>query len=125
MGDAIDAILAATATFAAENNDTKAQVITSLQVIGAVGTIAIVNFFYDGPVKSPSFDVFDGIPTLYSTVQTQNFSSFVGGIPDAPVPNLRGAFASFSTSELTPDFLAAIRNEFNVRPVPSTYYAKH
>jgi len=107
-------VLAATATFAAENKDPKAQIISTIQDIEAVGTVAAVTLFYDGPTKPSSFDVFDGIPSLLNSVQTQSFTAFIKSIPDTPVPGLRGAFASFSTSELTPSFLAAVKNEFDV-----------
>ncbi|OIW31661.1 FAD-binding domain-containing protein [Coniochaeta ligniaria NRRL 30616] len=112
-GDAIDAVLNATAAFNSENKDPKAQVITTLEAMANIGTLATVNLFYDGPTEPSSFDVFDGIKSALSTVtNNQSFATFIKSIPGVPVTDLRGAFASFSTSALPQSFLAAVKSEF-------------
>ncbi|KAH8912102.1 FAD-binding domain-containing protein [Coniochaeta sp. PMI_546] len=111
--DAIDAVLNATAVFNSENEDPKAQVITTLETLANIGTLATVNLFYDGPTKPSSFDVFDEITSAFSTVtKNQSFATFIKSIPGVPVTDLRGAFTSFSTSALPLNFLAAVKGEF-------------
>jgi NAD+--asparagine ADP-ribosyltransferase len=81
-----------------------------------------VNLFYDGLTKPPSFHVFDNITSAFSTVtNNQSFATFIKNIPGVPVTDLRGAFASFSTSALPQSFLTAVKSEFEV----STLYHVH
>lgn len=96
-----------------------AQVITTLETLANIGTLATVNLFYDGPTKPSSFDVFDDITSAFSTVtNNQSFETFIKSIPGVPVTDLRGAFTSFSTSALPLNFLAAVKAEFEVCALP-------
>jgi hypothetical protein len=110
--DTMDAVLAATSKFNAESKDPRTQVITTLQTMVGFGTLATVNIFNDGPTKSPSLAVFDNITLAFGTVSgNQSFSNMIKSIPPVPVPDLRGAFASFSTSDLPECFLEAVKRE--------------
>jgi len=112
----MNAVLAATSKFNSENKDPKTQIITTLNTITGIGTLPMVNVFHDGPDKPPSLAMFDNITVAFSTVAgNQSFSGMVNSIPTAPTPDLRGTFASFSTSDLPESFLAAIRSEHLVR----------
>lgn len=111
------AILNATATFYSQNKDPKAQIITTLYG-SAVGTTAIVLFFYDGPEEPASFAPFDKIIPAVDAVKSQDFSSFISSIPSqlAEAANFRGRFDTLSTAKLTPDFVKAVENETSVSP---------
>ncbi|KAK4182739.1 hypothetical protein QBC35DRAFT_546045 [Podospora australis] len=106
----VPALLNATKRFFYENTDPKASIITTLEG-SAVGTTALVLFFYDGPEKPSSFDLFDGIPYLISSTSNKKWTSFLQSFPASLKLNLRGTFATVSTSELTPRFLEAVKNE--------------
>lgn len=107
--------MAATAKFNAENKDPKAQIITTLNTMANTGTLLAVEIFYDGPTKPPIFDVFDNITVVFSTVAAnRTFSSFVKSIPLELNTDFRGAFASFSTTDLTESFLVAVKTEYQV-----------
>ncbi|EGO57248.1 hypothetical protein NEUTE1DRAFT_109527 [Neurospora tetrasperma FGSC 2508] len=109
---AVDQILNATSQFSYLNKDPRTQIITTLDG-GPLGTTAEVLFFHDGPDKPASFELFDNITPLVKTVQSQSFVSFVQSIP-AQVPeltNIRGAFITVATSELSQTFLEAVRQE--------------
>ncbi|KAL1630403.1 hypothetical protein SLS56_004930 [Neofusicoccum ribis] len=108
--DELDDLLNATAKFDAENTDPKAQIITTLEGL-ETGTIGLVLFFYDGPDRPASFAPFDNISTIIDHTKTQTFAEFVKGFPSNIVTNARGTFHTFSTSKLTPAFLAAVKNE--------------
>ena len=108
-------IINATSAFYTDNNDSRAQIITTLSG-SAVGTTALVLFFFDGPSRPASFAPFDGISPLVDEVKPQDFSSFVSSIPSnlAEVANFRGSFNTMCTLRLTPGFLEAVRNETDV-----------
>ncbi|KAK3339810.1 hypothetical protein B0T25DRAFT_512032 [Lasiosphaeria hispida] len=109
----VPAIIKATQKFHDQGTtDTKTQIITAL-VGTTLGTEALVMFFHDGPNKPALFKLFDGIPAILNTNRAWKFSKYVKSIPSdlAQLTNIRGAFATFSTSTLTPRFLEAIRNE--------------
>lgn len=106
----VPALLEATKRFFYENTDDKASVITTLEG-SPLGTSALALFFYDGPEKPSSFDVFDNIPWVASTTWQKNWTSFLQSFPANLKLNLRGTFATVSTSELTPRFMAAVKNE--------------
>lgn len=107
----VPALLNATRLFQTENTDPKAGLITTLEG-GALGTTALVLMFYDGPEKPPIFDLFDGIPFLVSgTLPNRKWTNFIASFPAELKLNLRGTFASVSTSTLTTRFLDAIKNE--------------
>ncbi|GME28882.1 FAD-binding domain-containing protein [Neofusicoccum parvum] len=108
--DELDDLLNATAKFDAENTDPKAQIITTLEGL-ETGTIGLVLFFYDGPDRPANFAPFDNISTIIDHTKTQTFAEFVKGFPSNIVTNARGTFHTFSTSKLTPAFLAAVKNE--------------
>ncbi|KAK1752816.1 hypothetical protein QBC47DRAFT_63097 [Echria macrotheca] len=108
----IPALLDLTANFSDNNTDPKTQIITTIGG-SPTGPTAIALLFHDGPTKPTSLRAFEAIPHLVDTVETQSFLQFVEGIPSelAQVANRRGAFATFSTSNLTPRFLYAIQAE--------------
>lgn len=107
-GKAVDQILQATADFQVNNKDPKAQMITTLQG-SPLGPTALVLYFYDGPERPAVYDGFKGIPALIDSSRSQSFISFIKAFPSQLVTNVRGAFATLSTSSLTPKFLAAIK----------------
>lgn len=109
----IPAVLNATTAFFEQNTDPKAQIITTLQG-SATGPTCLGLFFYDAPTKPSSFDLFDNIPTLTSTVGVQTFSSLVQNFPATLEVNVRGTFHTLSTTGLTLNFLNAVLNETNV-----------
>ena len=112
-GNEVDRIINATSQFEATNTDPKATVITSILGSG-LGATATTQFFYDGPQKPASFQVFDGISTLLiDSVKTQKFSDFVASIPsDLRKPtNFRGYWETFSTTGTTLRFLQALKKE--------------
>ncbi|KAK3334087.1 hypothetical protein B0T19DRAFT_449329 [Cercophora scortea] len=108
----LPALLNATNLFNARNTDDKAQIITTVEG-SATGTSSIVLFFYDGPTKPAIFSLFDDIVPLVWTVQSQSFNSFIQSIPAelSTLRNIRGRFATFSTTGLTETFLQAIQAE--------------
>lgn len=107
-GNAVDQVLNATADFAANNKDPKAQIITTLEG-GATGTTALVLYFYDGPERPSAYDGFKGIGAVIDSTTSQTFVSFVKSFPSELVTNVRGTFATLSTSQLTPKFLTAVK----------------
>ncbi|KAK0704397.1 hypothetical protein B0H67DRAFT_544760 [Lasiosphaeris hirsuta] len=109
----VPAILAATQKFYDQGfNDAKTQIVTTLAGT-SLGVQSLVIFFHDGPEKPALFKLFDGIPAILNTNRAWSFSKYAKSIPSdlAQLINIRGAFATFSTSSLTRRFLAAIRNE--------------
>lgn len=108
------ALLNATERFFYENKDPKAGLITTLDG-RALGTTAMALFFYDGPDKPEIFDMFDGLPVLLSNVGRKSFRGLVSSFPANLVLNLRGTFATISTSELSARFLQAVKREADVR----------
>lgn len=68
--------------------------------------------FYDGPTRPAAFNPYNGIAgAVLDTLATQTFSSFVASIPAKAAAGARGAFATFSTSGLTTNFMNAVYNE--------------
>lgn len=120
---AVAAVLNATSLFFYQNKDPKASIITTLGG-SALGPYALVLFFYDGPEKPPSFDLFDGLPTdptratlltvSADNVGQKNFVGFINSIPSYLAKNVRGAFATLSTSALPSRFLEAIKEQAEV-----------
>ncbi|KAK4170851.1 hypothetical protein QBC36DRAFT_111704 [Triangularia setosa] len=107
----VPALLNATRLFQTENTNPKAGLITTLEG-GPLGTTALVLMFYDGPEKPPIFSLFDGIPFLVSgTLPNRKWTDFIASFPAELKLNLRGTFASVSTSTFTARFLQAIKNE--------------
>jgi hypothetical protein len=74
-----------------------------------LGTTALVLFFYDGPERPSAYDGFKNITALVDATKTQTFPSFVKSFPSQLVTNVRGTFATLSTSQITPKFVAAIK----------------
>ncbi|KIJ66517.1 hypothetical protein HYDPIDRAFT_174587 [Hydnomerulius pinastri MD-312] len=109
----LDQLTKATADFAANNADPKANVITSYGYaregdFGEMVTAALL--FYDAP--SPPAGMFDGFLTNNSETEVfaRSFLSLVqssGSVPDG----LRGAFNGISVLEYSEDFLQDIVNE--------------
>ncbi|KAK5653719.1 hypothetical protein OQA88_8750 [Cercophora sp. LCS_1] len=108
----VPALLNATTAFFDTSTDRKTQIITT---IGAspIGNTALALFFHDGPERPASLEPFERIPFLFKAVKQQSFLKFVSSIPSelAQAGNIRGAFATMSTSALTPRFLDAIKKE--------------
>jgi hypothetical protein len=104
-------LLNATERFFYENTDPKAGLITTLegQALGVVGALAL--FFYDGPEKPAIFDMFDGMLVTLTNTHTKSFKNLIKSFPANLVLNARGAFATFSTTELTTGFMEAVRQE--------------
>ncbi|KAK4131573.1 FAD-binding domain-containing protein [Trichocladium antarcticum] len=107
---AVPRILNATERFAYDNKDARSGLITTLNG-DALGTKAMVLFFHDGPQKPQSFDMFDGIPTILDNVGRKSFRGLINSFPSYLVQNVRGAFATVSTSELSGRFLEAVQKE--------------
>ena len=75
----------------------------------------MVLLFYDGPEKPAIFDGFDGFPTILDNIGEKSFRRFMDSFPVNLALNMRGAFATFSTTLITPRFLEAVRAEAAVR----------
>jgi len=105
----IAALNAATYTFQKTNTDPKAQLI--LTINGGTVPEAILILFYDGPSRPSAFDPFHGLIPLVSELKTQSFLSFSQATPSELSSGSRGAFATLSTTGLTPAYLAAVHNE--------------
>ncbi|KAK3301730.1 uncharacterized protein B0T15DRAFT_423539 [Chaetomium strumarium] len=103
--------LNATERFFRENKDPKAQIITA--VVGdALGGVSIqALFFYDGPEKPAIFDMWDGLLTTLDNTGRKSYAQLISSFPANLVLNVRGTFATFSTSGLTPGFIEAVRAE--------------
>ncbi len=107
-------LLNATQRFCNENTDPKAQIVVTLGG-DAIGVSAMLLLFYDGPVKPAIFSLFDGLLTILDNTGTKSFKNLVSSFPSELVLNLRGTFATFSTTAVAPVFLEAIRAEAAVR----------
>ncbi|MCJ1330129.1 hypothetical protein MMC10_006811 [Thelotrema lepadinum] len=111
-GDQIPTLINATDAFYRQNTDSKASIFVTVFGNATLGTTtASVFFFYDGPTRPTSFEVFDAAVPTVSTVTTQTFSSFVQSIPSSLDPVVRGHFDGFSVSSVTPTLLNAVKNE--------------
>ncbi|KAK4446231.1 hypothetical protein QBC34DRAFT_331723 [Podospora aff. communis PSN243] len=108
----VPALLNETARFHSSSTDKKTQIITTIGGSPA-GNTALALFFHDGPEQPPSFRAFEKIPHLVSNMKSRSFLNLVQSIPSelAMAANIRGAFATFSTSDLTSRFLFAIKEE--------------
>lgn len=119
----VPALLNQTVAFASESEDKKTQIITTVGG-SPTGNTALALFFHDGPNKPQAFKAFESIPFLLTTVKSQTFLEFVQSVPSelAQVANVRGAFATISTSAITSRFAFAIKDECDVcsflYPVP-------
>jgi len=98
------------------SKDPRTQIITTTVSSPIGGSSALVLFFHDAGKKPQSFDRFTRIPHLVNTMRAQRFFELVDSIPSEIVAlvNFRGAFATMSTSALTPTFLDAVKNETDV-----------
>jgi hypothetical protein len=112
---AVPDLIAATITFQETNTDPKAQVIFTIN--GGPTPTAILLSFYDGPGRPAAFDPYNNFTALLDTLAVQTFASFSQAADSSVESGNRGAFASFSTSDLTPKYLQAIANE-------STYWGE-
>ncbi|SPQ26230.1 7c09011b-95e8-4631-80b9-58097e272ecf [Thermothielavioides terrestris] len=86
------------------------QLITTLNG-NALGAGAMGLFFYDGPEKPAIFDLFDGLATILDNTGQKSFPDLVASFPSYLVANVRGTFATFSTSGVAARFLDAVRAE--------------
>ncbi|KAK0612259.1 hypothetical protein B0T14DRAFT_531861 [Immersiella caudata] len=108
----VAALLNETIKFHSSSTDKKTQIITTIGGSPS-GNTALALFFHDGPDQPQSLKTFENIPHLVSTLKSQSFLSLVESIPSelAQVANVRGAFATFSTSDITANFVFAIKEE--------------
>jgi len=114
------AVLNATMEFYRTSTDPKTQIITTTAGAYIGGSTALVLLFHDAAEKPDAFNLFTNIPYIINTMRAQPFSNFIDSIPSEVVAltNIRGAFATISTSALTMAFLDAIKNETDVRVHP-------
>lgn len=87
----VDAVLSATSQFSLNNKDPKAQMITTLEG-GALGTTALVLFFYDGPDRPSAYDGFTGIPALVDATTSQRIPLLRRVLPLAARDQRQGHF---------------------------------
>ena len=89
-----------------------------------LGNTGLALLFHDGPEKPLIFEAFESIPYLLNTVKTQSFAQMVKSVPAevAQVTNIRGRFATMSTSEITPRFVNAVEEEVNVRTASPSHF---
>ncbi|KAK0649838.1 hypothetical protein B0T16DRAFT_410762 [Cercophora newfieldiana] len=108
----VPTLLNQTVAFSSGSTDKRTQIITTIGG-SPTGNTALALFFHDGPEKPSSFAPFEGIPHLLNTVKSQSFLKFVQSVPSelAQVANVRGAFATMSTSDITAKFAYAIKAE--------------
>jgi hypothetical protein len=71
-------------------------------------------FFYDGPEKPAVFDMWDGLLATLDNTGPKSYAQLINSFPANLVLNVRGTFATFSTSGLTPGFIEAVRAEAEV-----------
>jgi hypothetical protein len=109
------ALLNETTNFHSSSTDRKTQIITTIGG-SPTGNTALALFFHDGPEQPKSLQAFKDIPHLVNTLKSRSFLSLVESIPSAlaQVANVRGAFATFSTSDITTKFVFAIKEECDV-----------
>ncbi len=107
-------VLNAVQRFFDENQDPKAQIIMSLEG-SSLGVDCFALLFYDGPEKPAIFDLFEGFSTIFNNVGTKSYRDFIRSFPTDMIMNMRGTFATLSTTALTTRFLEAIREETDVR----------
>jgi hypothetical protein len=55
--------------------------------------------------------MFDGMLVTLTNTHTKSFKNLIQSFPANLVLNARGAFATFSTTELTAGFMEAVRQE--------------
>lgn len=103
-------LINATRRFSDENTDPKAQIITTLDgnLLGVSGMLLLS---YDGPEKPAIFNLFDGLLTVLDNTGQKTFKELIYSFPSYLAVNVRGRFATFSTTKLTARFLEALRAE--------------
>ncbi|TFY60516.1 hypothetical protein EVJ58_g5106 [Rhodofomes roseus] len=108
LGEYIDQVNSATANFAANVTDPKAQIIATYDYEeGAL--LAAVILFYDAPSQPADiFDEFLAIPALSTNISTQSFLSLVQVEPTTTSANMRGFSNTVPFMEITLPLLEAI-----------------
>jgi len=108
LGTYIDKVNAATANFAANVTDPKAQIIATYDYEeGAL--LAAVILFYDAPTQPADiFDEFLTIPALSTNISTQSFLSLVQVEPTTTSANMRGFSNTVPFMEITLPLLETI-----------------
>ncbi|KAG2142419.1 hypothetical protein DEU56DRAFT_911114 [Suillus clintonianus] len=101
----------ATANFAANITDPKAQIITTYNhIFGVPGVFELV--FYDGPSPPEGiFDEFLAIPYLFKDVSTRSFLSLVQASHSNASSGSRAIFNTISVLDYSVSFLESIVNE--------------
>lgn len=74
---------------------------------------------YDGPEKPAIFNLFDGLLTILDNTGQKTFKELINSFPSYLAVNVRGRFATFSTTKLTARFLEALRADAAVRQAQS------
>lgn len=100
------------------NTDPKVGAILTLNggTLSSLVDAAILLLFYDGPTAPPQFAPLASVGTsTISTVKSQDFASFISGVPSSIQAGNRGAFHTLMTDGITLNYLKAVYNE-------STYY---
>jgi len=107
----IPEVVAATAEFASQNKDLKAQIITTFNTIATIPGLSLV-LFYDGPnPPNGTFDSFLNIPSLSQEVQTRSLLSLVQATPSNITVGTRGLFNMVGVLEFTPSIVAQAANQ--------------
>lgn len=108
-------MIKATQTFYEVVKDPKAQIITTMNILPAVGLSLDVIFLYDGPDPGNTFQMFDSIDSTLSLLSRKTFSDLVGTLDSTYTPGLRGSFNTLPTTNLTQGYLDAILDQARVR----------
>jgi len=109
--DQIPAVVNATSVFSTQNQDLKAQIITTFNTIVTAPGVSLL-VFYDGPTPpSGIFDTFLSIPHFTSDVSTRSFTSLVAASPANATSGTRAVFSSIGVLELTPSLVAQVANQ--------------
>ncbi|EPS94063.1 hypothetical protein FOMPIDRAFT_1020237 [Fomitopsis schrenkii] len=108
LGQFVDQVNRATANFAANVTDPKAQIITTYDY--EQGTLlATLMLFYDAPEQPADiFDEFMAIPALATNISTRSFLSLVQVEPTATSANIRGYSNTVPFQEITLRLLETI-----------------
>ncbi|KAI0340262.1 FAD-binding domain-containing protein [Trametopsis cervina] len=110
-GDQLTAVNNATAKFADQVKDPKAQIITTYNYIGGAPDVTQL-LFYDGPTPPAGiFDDFLAIPSFLSDISTRSFLSLVQASPSSAPYGNRAVFNTVSLLKITPQILDSIVNE--------------
>ncbi|KAM0749230.1 FAD-binding domain-containing protein [Meredithblackwellia eburnea MCA 4105] len=111
------ALANATSVFQETNKDPNAQVITTFNGLGGIGSAILLQFYNGANVPAGTFDMFNQATPLINTVKTQTLTQFVQSVPSNLSSGARGSFHSVSITQLSPTFMAQVLNQ-------SAYYTE-